>query len=661
MCGIGGFSGEFDPALLSRMNRMLAHRGPDDAGELWLETEGVGFCHRRLSIIDLSPLGHQPMWDVERRASIVFNGEIYNYRELRRDLEARGCRFASATDTEVLLNLYLVEGEAMLSRLNGIFAFAIWDARKRLTFVARDQFGVKPLYYAEVGKGVLFASELKAVLLEPSVSRDIDPIAVKHTLTYLWSPAPRTVLKAVRKLPAGHAMTVRAGRIERFWRYYNLPVGRGEDSVSVRDAIHAVRDSLARSVERQMVSDVPVGAFLSGGIDSSSVVALARAHAKRGPMECFTIGFREKTPETEGMVEDLPYAQKVASHLGLPLHIVRVGTESVSELERMIYFLDEPQADPAPINVLFIARLARERGIKVLLSGAGGDDIFSGYRRHVALMREGLWSWMPNIVRQGISGLAGQLSVHQATARRVAKALQYAWMDGAERTASYFKWIDDLSMNYLLGSDMRIALGGDLLDDPLARALGELPEETPPLSGMLYLEQRFFLGDHNLNYTDKLAMAAGVEVRVPFLDLELVDLAAKLPPRLKQNGSEGKWILKQAMGGILPPDVIHRPKTGFGAPLRHWLRGELREFVDETLAPAQLKKRGLFDPAGVRRLIKADREGRIDGAYTIFALVCIEAWCRLFIDAPAPELPERPLFVGAHQAGSVDQSGRMTR
>jgi asparagine synthase (glutamine-hydrolysing) len=579
------------------------------------------------------------MWDLQRRAAIVFNGEIYNYRELRGDLETRGYRFASATDTEVLQNLYLEHGEEMLRHLNGIFAFAIWDARKRMLFVARDQFGVKPFYYAELAKGFLFASELKALLLEPSLPRDIDALAVKHTLTYLWSPAPRTMLKAVRKLPAGHAMTVRSGTVERLWRYYCLPTHAAEDAQSLPDAIRDVRTSLARSVERQMVSDVPVGAFLSGGLDSSSIVALARSHATPGPLECFTIGFRDKTPETEGMVEDLPYAQKVAAQFGLPLHVVRVGSEIVTELERMIYFLDEPQADPAPINVMFIAKLAQERGIKVLLSGAGGDDIFSGYRRHHALAREKLWSWLPGVVRQGMAGMAGQFSLQQATARRIAKALQFAWMDGAERTASYFKWIDDLSMNMLLGTDLRLAIGDDLLDDPLARALDELPSEVSPLNRMLYLEQRFFLGDHNLNYTDKLAMAAGVEVRVPFLDPELVELASRMPADFKQHGSQGKWILKQAMRGIVPDEVIDRPKTGFGAPLRHWLRGDLRDFVDESLSPERLRKRGLFDPAGVRRLLQADREGRIDGAYTIFALVCIETWCRLFIDAPVPVEP----------------------
>jgi asparagine synthase (glutamine-hydrolysing) len=633
MCGIAGFSGIFQEALLAAMNQAIAHRGPDDAGIYYNHEKGVGLAHCRLSIIDLSDGGHQPMWDSTAHAIMVFNGEIYNYRELRKELLQQGYAFKSNSDTEVLLNLYLRDGVNLLDKLNGIFAFAIYDLQHDTLFLARDGVGVKPLYYAETTDGFLFASEMKALLRSDSIDREIDAQALLCHLVYLWSPAPKTLIKGVKKLEPGCALIVKNGRIKRYWRFYDLPYDQEICPLSEEEAIAQLRCCLSDAVKRQMIADVSVGAFLSGGLDSSAVVALARGIERDQDLPCFTIGFTDNAAQEEGMTEDLPYAKKVAHHLGVDLHTIYVGPEMAGELEKMIYHLDEPQADPAPINALFISRLAREHGIKVLLSGAGGDDLFTGYRRHFALMQEPYWKWMPGVVRKGIGMLASTIPIQRTAARRMAKAFQYAGLSGDSRMISYFNWINPERAESLLSDTIRKCLPEDSCEGPLLRSLSRLPSDVPELNRMLYLEGKHFLADHNLNYTDKMSMAYGVEVRVPLLDTEVIAFATRLPIRFKQRGRIGKWILKKAMEPYLPHDVIYRPKTGFGAPLRRWMKHELRPLVNDVLSSDTLRRRGLFNEIQVKRLIEMDGAGRIDGTYTIFSLICIELWCRMFLDA----------------------------
>lgn len=638
MCGIAGFSGSFDPHILTSMNQAQKHRGPDDHGVWYDESKGIGLAHRRLSIIDLSSSGHQPMWDAKGAVVVVYNGEIFNYLELKKSLVARGYTFRSHSDTEVLLNLYLDSGRDMLPRLNGMFAFALWDTRSDTLFLARDGIGVKPLYYTHTPKGFIFASELKALLQERSVDRTISPEAVHYHLSYLWCPAPHTMLKTVQKLDPGCALLVRDGSIQQQWRFYDVP---HDDAASrhgptVEQSVVQVQTYLQRAVERQMVSDVPVGAFLSGGLDSSSVVALARRCVPDEPLPCFTIGFRDQAMAKEGFAADLPYAQQVAKHLGVPLHTVYVGPEMADQLERMIYYLDEPQADLAPLNVLLISQLARDYGIKVLLSGAGGDDIFTGYRRHYALMQERYWAWMPKPLRHGLSWATHVAMSASLCGRRLAKAFKYASLDGDERIASYLYWGDIPMQLGLYGPYMREHLASTSVFEPMVSTLSRVSSQIHPLNRLLYLEQKHFLPDHNLNYTDKMSMATGVEVRVPLLDPDVLAMAARLPITFKQHGRVGKWIFKKAMEPYLPHDVIYRPKTGFGVPLRHWLRHELRTLVGDVLSETSLARRGLFAPAGVQRLMEEDRSGRVDGAYTILSLACIELWCRLFVDGQQP-------------------------
>ena len=633
MCGISGFQGDFNHNLLNRINLILAHRGPDDSGIYFDPVSRTGLAHRRLSIIDLSAAGHQPMWDVTHTCAITFNGEIYNYRELRRTLVEDGFKFHSQTDTEILLNLYLRDGHEMLKVLNGIFAFAIFDTRDNSLFVVRDGFGVKPVYYTQTPKGFLFASELKALLLEPSVSREINPLAIHYYLTYLWAPAPQTMLTQVNKLEPGTALLVKDGKIYKQWRFYNIPITSGDETIPTDEAVTGVRRRLETAIERQMVADVPVGAFLSGGLDSSSIVAIARKFCLPGQkFQCFTIDAGGSG--AEGFVEDLPYARRVADLLGLELHVIKASPEIMSNLEKMIYHLDEPEADPAAINVLFIASLARGYDIKVLLSGAGSDDIFSGYRRHMAIMLQQYWSRVPSGTRLLLKNIVGKFPLRTPLLRRLNKFLQFGVMNGDSRIAGYFHWIDPVDELPLYGEGMKTALVNEPFSAPLMKSLNELGPEIPDLHRMLYLEQKHFLIDHNLNYTDKMSMAVGVETRVPFLDPDLVAFTARLEPNIKQHGRIGKYVLKKAMAPELPSGVINRPKTGFGVPLRGWIKTELSRLNNDYLSVDSIKRRGIFDPKGVQHLIELEKTGKVDAAYPILAMASIEIWMKIFIDKP---------------------------
>jgi len=643
MCGLAGISfastSSLEENILCDALLALRHRGLDHTGSFFDPLNGIGLVHARLSIVDLSPLANQPMLGDEGSVALVFNGEIYNYRQLRSELIAVGHVFHSHSDTEVLLRLYLDcrsrggDLTFMLRRLNGIFAFALWDSVRGALLLVRDSLGVKPLYYSADSGRFAFASEIKALMPLVADPGATFPIALDRYLSFLWCPGECTPAELFRKLGPGEALWISQGEIQEHFTWYRLPVFHSpafRPAITTQSqAIRGTEEHLRRAVHRQLVADVPVGAFLSGGLDSSSVVAFAR---ERTPdLCCFTIevsGTRE-----DGFTDDLPYARCVASHLGVALEVVHVDAAHMAAgLEEMVWQLDEPLADPAPLNVLYISRLAREHGIKVLLSGAGGDDLFTGYGRHLALRSERFWTWLPRGVRILLRQLTGQLPASYAFTRRLRKALSGAHLEGDARLVHYFRWIERSDLDALYTPSFRAAIGQAQAEDPMLAFLADLPKDTPALERMLALEQRFFLTDHNLTYTDKMSMAAGVEVRVPFLDIELVDFAARIPSEYKQRGRESKWVLKKAMEPYLPQDVIYRPKSGFGAPLRRWLRVELRDWLSDTLSPERLHSRGLFDPQAVQRLIAANAEGRLDASYTLFSLACIEIWCKFFID-----------------------------
>lgn len=638
MCGIAGYLGAIDAAWLEQANHLQAHRGPDDRGcfhAVLGPAVAVGLAHTRLAILDPSPLGHQPMAAAGGSVQLVFNGEIYNFRALRAELESEGVVFRGHSDSEVLLQLYRRDGIACLERLNGIFALAIWDDRSRQLHVARDAYGVKPLVWVRLAHGVAFASEAKALLpLLPRPGRPdadaLDADALLRQLTYLWQPGAGGLRPDVHTLEPGHRLCLGAAssapQEPHPLRWSGpLPTGRAAAGALLQHRSAAVAGTLShlqQAVSRQMVADVPLGAFLSGGLDSSAVVALARRQNPQ--IQCFTLASQGLQ---DGFSDDLPYARQVARHLQVPLHEVDVGAgDLAAQLRWMVHQLDAPLADPAPLQVFQIARAARRAGIKVLLSGAGGDDLFTGYRRHQALQSEVLWAWWPRPWRRGLRRWSCSGDQRSALRRRLARLFAAADADPDTRLLQYFQWLAPERLRPLLADGLRQRLQDPAADRPLRAWLAQLPPDLSRLQRLLALEQRFFLADHNLLYTDKMSMAAGVEVRVPFLDPDLVAWSWHLPDRFKQRGRCGKWVLKEAMAPLLPRAVIHRPKTGFGAPLRRWLQHDLRELLASELDRTRLLEGGLFDPAAVHALIEADQRGSIDAAYPIFAVLCCSIW-----------------------------------
>jgi asparagine synthase (glutamine-hydrolysing) len=629
MCGIiGTYRGNIES--IKDATSLLSHRGPDDNGVFLDSSSKVALGHQRLSIIDTSSLGHQPMISNDGEVVIVFNGEIYNYQTLREDLEKAGNKFLGNSDTEVLLNLYLSEGKKMLTKLNGIFAFAIWDNRSKSFFVARDALGVKPLYYFIDDSIFSFSSEIKALLKLIPKDQELDYESINRYLSFLWCPGKGTPLKSVHKLLPGEAIIVIDGKINEKWLWYKLPIFRGaQGNLSKKDAISGTVDYLRQAVQRQMVSDVPVGAFLSGGLDSSSIVTFARE--VNPDIKCFSIQTEGK--QDSGFVDDLPYARKVAKHLNVSLEVVNVNSKKMAEdLEFMVTQLDEPLADPASLNVLYISKLAQEQGIKVLLSGSGGDDLFTGYRRHYAIQLEQYWSWLPYKVRLSIEELSQRLDTQKPFQRRINKLFNGAGLDSNDRLVNYFRWTSDSLLKTLYSDEFHEFLRGSDSSAPMKEFIAPLSSNISQLDLMLSLEQRFFLADHNLNYTDKMSMAASLEVRVPFLDLDLVDFVSRVPIRYKQSGREGKWVLKKAMEPYLPKSVIYRPKSGFGVPLRRWMKEDLRELLGDLLSVDSLNKRGLFSPKAVQELIYNNDNGKIDASYTLLSILCIEIWCRAYMD-----------------------------
>jgi asparagine synthase (glutamine-hydrolysing) len=601
----------------------LAHRGPDDSGVFCDESHGIGLAHTRLAILDVSPLGHQPMASANGRWRLVFNGEIYNFQELRLYLAASGVEFRGHSDTEVLLALWEQRGASCLPQLNGMFAFAIWDSLQRELVVVRDSSGIKPLFWVQLPQGLIFASEAKALTLLLPTLQELQADSLLRQLSYLWCPGPGTLHPLIQSLEPGSLMKCRAGEPAVPLRWC-APIPPARPQLSHPHAsTQAILASLRTAVHRQMVSDVPLGAFLSGGLDSSAVVTLAR---ERDPqLQCFTIvnpGAAEA-----GFADDLPYARRVALHLGVNLTEVEIQPSDLADdLLWLIAQLDAPVADPAPLNVLHICRSARGQGIKVLLSGAGGDDLFTGYRRHLALQAEALWGWWPYPLRRRLRLASSRFSQRSPLGRRFARSFELADADPEQRLIHYFRWGTPARLRQLISEPLQRQLQDPTASAPLQDWLAQLPRGLSRLQQMLALEQRFFLADHNLHYTDAMSMAAGVEVRVPFLDPELLALSWQLPDRFKQRGRCGKWVLKQAMAGLLPHDVIHRPKTGFGAPLRRWLQHDLQELVAETLSPARLAADGLFNPTAVQQLLNDQRSGRLDASYTIWSLLCISLW-----------------------------------
>jgi len=652
MCGIAGLANCGDKEILGRMTRVQAHRGPDDFG-LWErrfpDGSYVGLGSRRLAILDLSADGHMPMCNEDRTVWITYNGEIYNFAELRRELQSKGHHFASNTDTEVVIHLYEQEGADCVHRLKGMFAFAICDLRsgRPELFLARDHFGVKPFYYAHHGKRLAFASEVKALLHLPEITAELDLESLHQYLTFLWVPDPKTMFRGIYKLPAGHCATFRDGelKIRQYWDL-SFPRADTEYSRSEADLADEVRERFCRSVESQMVSDVPLGAFLSAGLDSSSIVAMMCRTATQ-TVRTYTITFPQKYRVGETTLDDPGVPARLARRLGCENQQIVVEPDVADLLPRLTWHMDEPTADPAIITAYLVCREARKQAT-VLLSGVGGDELFAGYRKHVAHRWASAYQRVPGFLRSGIASGLGALPSLRGTAMkgrvRLAKKMARSASLGAEdRFIRNCTYLDPEQKMSLYTAAVQTQLGAS---DPAVshHARFESVHDADFLNQMLYLDTKIFMVSLNLNYNDKMSMASSVEVRVPFLDRELAEFAAwNIPPHLKLKGffrPTTKHILRQAMRDVLPAEVLRQPKAGFAAPVDYWLAHDLREMVDDLLSDTNIRKRGLFRPEAVRRFVEGHRSGAEDWSMQIWQFLTLEHWMRIFLDADAQQSAE---------------------
>ncbi len=626
MCGIAGIISDKSELYIKSMTDAIAHRGPDDFG--YSQFKNLALGHRRLSIQDLSSNGHQPMQSQDGRYVLVFNGEIYNHWDIRKDIEHK-YPFKSHSDTETILYGFEEYGVELFNRLNGIFVFAILDKESQKLTIVRDHFGIKPLYYTHNQHYTAFGSELKALTQLPDFDPEIDSNTLANYLYFLWSPGENTPFIQIKKLLPGHYLQVSLKNPTslEIAPYYELPFSGNYALKSEVEWINTLDIALQKAVERQLLSDVPLGFFLSGGLDSSLIVAIAKKLRPDQTFNCYTIESLTHSSR-EGFADDLPYAKSVAAHLNVPLHIVKADVDIVRDFDAMVYHLDEPQADAAPLNVLNICALARKNGDIVLLGGTAGDDLFSGYRRHQFLHYSKKLSPIPNILKRAIFKMSS-LMPNIALKRRIQKVFGvYHYSDATEQMASLYGWMQETEVHKLFSGKIERFKPINFLK----KSLNAIPSEKSSLNQMLFWDLKFFLADHNLNYTDKMSMAHGVEVRVPFLDKELVDLACRIPPELKMKGDTTKYILKKVAERYLPHDIIYRPKTGFGAPVRDWIIDDLNDKINTELSKDALDKGGIFDYNAVKKLIEDNKNGKIDAAYPIWALLAIQSWMRQFIN-----------------------------
>jgi len=606
-----------DPVALRRMNNRIVHRGPDDEG-FFLEGS-AGLAMRRLKIIDLAT-GHQPMSGEHRRVWVIFNGEIYNYRELTEQLAARGHTFATRSDTEVIVHGYEEHGLASIAHLEGMFAIALWDTSARTLVLARDRLGIKPLYYAVLPDQLIFASELRALVEHPAIDRSLDLTALSRYLAHEYVPAPSSIFRSIRKLPAGHWLTYTGGRVkvEPYWTGNFRP----DVTIDTVEAVERLRSALDFSVRQHLVSDVPLGIFLSGGIDSSAVAAFAARHFP-GRLKTFSIGFEDPS------FDESAHARRVAHALGTDHHEEVLDPQGARDLvERLPELLDEPLGDASLIPTYLLSRFTR-RSVTVALSGDGGDELFAGYPTYQAHRVAGVIALVPRSVRRRLLRSAverlpvslGNLSL-DFRLKRFVEGMDYG---DVERHAVWLGSFTPAEQQELFTPDALAQMEAP----PSYGAFHEILAHAPSMRGlerMLYLDLKGYLGEGVLAKTDRASMACSLEVRVPLLDRRVVEFAATLPMGLKLRGLTTKYILKRALADVLPRATLTRPKKGFGVPLGHWFHGVLHPLVREVFGGDVIRRGGLFRSEAVERLLSEHESRRRDHRKKLYTLLAFQLW-----------------------------------
>ncbi|HTU75233.1 MAG TPA: asparagine synthase (glutamine-hydrolyzing) [Trebonia sp.] len=626
MCGIAGCYQQADGHKLADvMTERIAHRGPD-SGAVWShEDERAAFHlgHRRLSIIDLSTSANQPL--AKGGLTLVYNGELYNFRELRVELEKKGATFITNSDTEVVLEAWRHWGPDALERFRGMFAFAIADTRTGELVLARDPLGIKPLLYIRRGEGIVFASELKALLAAIGPELKIEPGAMVASMLYYWVPEQRCSVQGVRKLPAGSwAIFRRDGTHEehQYWRVQD--VARDAALGSAAD----LRAVISQSVTAHLIADVPVSSFLSGGLDSSIITVLA--HQQAASVDAYTITFRPEDQKLEAMPDDAIYARKVARQFGINLHEIEISPDIVDMLPKMVDILDEPIGDPAAINTFLMCQAARERGVKVMLSGMGADELFGGYRKHLACQVASRYDALPGIVkapaRAAVRAMPVSIGNRGLRYPRWAKRfMTFAELPEEARFRRSYTLYDPADLTALVGPDLAGSVEAVVGEHAAVYADNELDDEV---NRMCLADTRLFMAGLNLTYTDRASMAASVEVRTPFVDLIVARAAFSIRGTDKIRGKTSKAALKDAAEDWLPHEIVHRPKASFGAPLRAWIRNDLRELIGDVLVGGELTQLGMLRRDRVQGLIADEQAGREDYAKQIWQLLSMELWYR---------------------------------
>lgn len=632
-----------DVSVLDRMLSLQHHRGPDDGGTETINTASgswIGLGSRRLSIIDLSPAGHMPMWNEDRSLCIAYNGEVYNFPELRKELKSKGHGFRSSTDTEVVLRMYEEYGVDAINRLEGMFAFVLHDARQDQVVIARDGFGIKPCYYYHREAVLACASELKSLLCVPEIEVRLSPEALNQYMTFLWVPEPATLIDGVRKLPAGHFGIFKDGKLT-LQQYWDPSFPRAGTPVkqTFAEATVSVREKLRASVHEQLVSDVPVGAFLSAGLDSTSIVAfMAEAHSQ--PIHTYCITFPEHARLGENTLDDPGIARQVANHFGCVHQEITLEPDVTDLLPKAVWHMDEPVADPAILNTYVLCEAAG-RSSTVLLSGVGGDELFGGYRKYVAHAWAEAYRRLPALMRRGLlePTIARMPSFRgsqfKGAVRLMQKMGRSASLPARERFLMNCTYMDEHLRGSLFNDDL-VSQTEHLNSWDTHLGQFENVSQVEFLHQMQYLDLKLFMTSLNLNYNDKMSMASSVEVRVPFLSRPLFEFAAQeVLPEWKVRGfwkPETKHILREAMRGIIPESVFRQPKAGFFAPVDGWLAKDLKPMVDDLLSDEMIRQRGLFRPEQVRRLIDEHRSGRRNWSMQIWQLLTLELWMQTFYD-----------------------------
>lgn len=615
-----------DPAVADAMGAVTVHRGPDDHGSY--VGQGVVLGMRRLSIIDLAG-GHQPIANEDRTLWVVCNGEIYNFRELRDTLLGRGHVFSTGSDTEVIVHLYEEFGDDFVRHLNGMYAFALWDAKRHRLLIGRDRLGIKPLYYYNDSRRLIFASEAKAILAVPGVSAELDTAAVEQYLALGYVPAPYSIFAGIRKLPQAALMVCERGRTD-IHSYWRCPTDI-DSSLDERQWAERTAEKLEQAVVSQMVADVPIGAFLSGGIDSSGVVALMAKNSNR-PIKTYSIGFN--TGKAGEYYNELPYAHQVAKRFGTEHKEILVSPDIAALLPKLIWHMDEPIADTAFITTYLVAQFARQ-DVTVILSGVGGDELFGGYRRYLGEYYRGYYNALPRWLRKRVLQPAAQ---HLPSDR-------HSPLMNLSRHARSFILANELSFEERYRSYLQVfsregraglwRVRAPESHDALMAAFDAAQHEDA-LNRLMHVDVTTQLPDDLLLLTDKMTMATSIECRVPLLDHELVELAARMPSHLKIRGRQLKYVLKQALRGLLPEEILHRRKRGFGAPMGAWLKQELAPLLQLVLGKDSVIARGLFHWDVVKDTIALHSANREDHTDHLLALVNLELWCRIYMDGTSP-------------------------